>query len=459
MKDPAYQNRTGAAIAVLLAAVPVALVLDFLFGLQVGVFVFLILPIVSAYVYAGWKRAWFVGLLSALLLAFLAGGTVPPRDDTALGFLVAGLWSFIPASLAALMVFVGASEVLVIWRYDDRSRAWEIMAGLLSMTLGRARAVLPSLRAGSFSVQVVSKGQIVYAKPPIGSRPIPGPGVIVVESGNALLLEKNGNFTRIVGPGVAVTAPYEAISAVVDLSLQTTRFASELQVLTKDGIPLALSCTVQYRVHGDEQALIDDAKYTLDEKAIRRALLCATDWKADTELAARNALRTIIAECYLDQVLYSPRTTNADQSQDDHRVSALESGNPEPNRIYLSRRVQQELSDQTSIWGVEITKVTLDEISIPEEVRKRILEHWNVEWVYDVDARRTAAELRISLQRARWEGKVGKIKAAGEVDMDIVMAEGRKRIAEIDSGSRSGKSARRSRDNHHKGKGTGRSPR
>ena len=415
MENSSQQRRTGPAIAILLAGIVAALLLDLFVDWQVALVALIILPVVGAYVYAGWERAWFVGLFCALLLALVTGPLVSLGDGTSLRLLTSGLLTLIPALLAAMMMFIGATEVLVIWRCGENYNAWKVMTGLLSMTLGRARTLVPGSKQASFSVQVVSKGQIVFSKPLIRSRPILGPGIIVVESGNALLLEKNGKFTRIVGPGVIVTAPYEAISSLVDLRLQITQFASQMQVLTKDGIPLELSCTVQYRIHGDEQVLIDEARYKLDETAIRRAVLRAADWKTDTELAARTALRTMIADHYLDQIFYRPRTTESYQAQENPRGSAVPANaNQEPSRPYLSRRVQQEISDQARTWGVEIVKVTIDEIDIPKEVEKRIFELRNVEWVYDADAARTAAQLRLACQKAKGERKGGQDRSAGK---------------------------------------------
>ena len=79
-----------------------------------------------------------------------------------------------------------------------------------------------------------------------------GPGVLVVRPGNAVVLERGGKITRIVGPGVHQLKRFEGLKSsdgkgIVDLR---TQFAPETatNVLTRDGIPLEIKAATVFKI-------------------------------------------------------------------------------------------------------------------------------------------------------------------------------------------------------------------
>jgi regulator of protease activity HflC (stomatin/prohibitin superfamily) len=327
-------------------------------GLLVATMVLMAALTLGAYAYAGWERAWAVGLAGSFVVAFVVGATL----ITAGGWVLAGLLALSPAVVAAWMMFGASSQLLIVWRGGNPSDAFPLMSGFLVSTMGRFQGLLPGPSQSFFSIQVISKGEMTYSRPPSRSIRMLGPGMIIVDSGNAVVLEKNGQITRVEGSGFIKTQPYEVLSAIVDLRLQKKTLAPTADTLTRDGIPLQVTCTILYRIVCDEKALIDEAKYCFDEKAIRRAVLWAADWKEQTELAARTVLRDNIAERQLNEIIYQPRGRDLDEAP--------------PSRVHLQERIRREVDRRSREWGVTIVTVMLDEIKLPEEAQSRLLRMW-----------------------------------------------------------------------------------
>jgi regulator of protease activity HflC (stomatin/prohibitin superfamily) len=366
---------------------------------------------VGAYAYAGWERAWVAGLLSAIILAFIVGGTLySPSEGDFSDFVRGGLWSLAPVVFAIVMMFAAATQVLVVWRCGDRDQVWRLMAGLLSRGFGRFQSLLPGSSA-PFPIQVVSKGEVTYSSPPSKSFRMLGPGVIIVESGNALVLENTGKVTRVVGSGFVKTQPYEAIFAIVDLRLQKKILTPTTEIFTKDGIPLQVSCTVLYRIHVDEIALVKSGKYAIHEEALRRATLSAADWREQTELDVRTVLYDTIAGFSFEQIC-DPR--------------GLHSGGTLAPRITLQQRVQQEADRRARIWGVRVLRVTIDEIKVPEPIKQRMLERWDIDWRYIVDLSRAITNGEVTQLDAVTQQRVAEIKReTSEIEAMITAIEAR----------------------------------
>ena len=114
---------------------------------------------------------------------------------------------------------------------------------------------MSSLRA----LQIVQGGRVVHSQPPSEDFQMPGPGLLVIRSGNAAVLERAGKITRIVGPGFYLTEAWEHLCAIADLSQQTGTWKLE-DVSTRDCIRLHVELTVEYRIMVDQPALVTRAR-------------------------------------------------------------------------------------------------------------------------------------------------------------------------------------------------------
>lgn len=390
-------------IAILALCAVLALVAWLVISWQAAVIIMLVASPIAAYVYAGWERAWGAGLVSAVFLAFVVGGSLASPEEISSNFFRGGLWATIPTVVGIWMAFAAARQLLIVWRCGDRQRTWRLLLGFIATGYGRFRGLFPGLQ-GFFSIQIISKGEMIYSSPPSKSIRMLGPGIIVLDSGNAVVLEKNGKITRIAGPGIVKTQPFEVILAIVDLRVQKKTLQPTAELLTRDGIPIKVTATVWYRILGDDSALVEEARYNLDERAIRKAVLRAADWKEQTELVAKAALRDVIAEHRLNQIVYHPRAL-------DHQDRT----GPMAPRVHLQEKVRAEADRQCRAWGVEIVRVTLDEISIPDAVKQRLLDYWDLDWHATVETFRTMTEVKAMLMKAQGQGEAEAIKTISEV--------------------------------------------
>jgi regulator of protease activity HflC (stomatin/prohibitin superfamily) len=72
------------------------------------------------------------------------------------------------------------------------------------------------------------------------------------------------------------------------------------------------------------------------------------------------------------------------------------------------------LSQESQRWGVETVRVTLDKITLPEEVRQRMIEAWDVTWHDVVDMARALTEAKAITARAIGAGQAARVKAVNE---------------------------------------------
>ena len=349
----------------------------------------------------GQRRDWRGAFAWCLLLSFfgiaVTGGLFAHSiEDSIPSFLLGAAIATLAYVAAATMMFAACTEIYIVWRGADRTRAWRMAFGFILSAVLPGGMLNPIARMFR-GIQVVTDGQVSYSLPRSESDRMLGPVMLVVHVGNAVVLDQTGQITRIVGPGFYTTEPFETIYSVVDLQPQTAELQVE-RVLTKDSIPLRIRFTVLYQIKSDQAALLTRGLFRIDQDAIRRAVLCTTDrdWGGYTESVARNTLCDTIASRYLDEI-YDPR--------------GLTPGAP---RVPLQHTLRRKLSQEAQGWGVEIIRITLDEISMPNEVSQRMIEAWDVNWRHVVELARAITDARTIVTAASGAGQAARITAQEE---------------------------------------------
>lgn len=314
-------------------------------------------------------------------------------------FIGRGLLAASIVAAASLLVGMACAEVLVVHRGGDRLAAYKMMAALVAAPLfptgNPLSGLFASLTRAFRALQVVQDGEVVYSKPSSDDFRMLGPGMVVIRAGSAAVFERSGKITRIVGPGFYLTEPFEHLSSVVDLSLQSETWTLE-DVLTKDSVPLEVEFTVQYRIMLDQPALIAKAEYRLDDDAIRRAVLTSADWNRQTKVVAESILRDTIATRFLDEI-YDPRS--------------LRFSSGATPRVPLQHELRRRLSRESQRWGVEAVRVTLDRLTLPREVEQRMIEAWDVTWHDVVEVARALTEAKKLTTRTIGQGQADYLEA------------------------------------------------
>jgi regulator of protease activity HflC (stomatin/prohibitin superfamily) len=135
-----------------------------------------------------------------------------------------------------------------------------------------------------------------------------------------------GRFNAVRGPGLYFLIPLIDISRKVSLRVETNEIDQQ-EMITRDSISLLLSAVIFYR--------IVDARASVIEV---RSLVNAVDQFSLT------TLRNVVGACSLDEVL--------------------------TNREAVTDRARKILDEVAEHWGVEIQRVEIKQIELPESMKR-----------------------------------------------------------------------------------------
>jgi len=135
-----------------------------------------------------------------------------------------------------------------------------------------------------------------------------------------------GRYSGILGPGIRVIIPIIQSMRIVDLRVTTADIPPQ-EVITKDNVSVKVNGVVFYRV-------IDPAK----------AVLRVRDYKFATSSYAQTTLRDVVGGVTLDELL--------------------------ENRDAIAEEIRRIVDQKTDEWGVDITDIKLQDITLPENMKR-----------------------------------------------------------------------------------------
>ncbi len=269
-------------------------------------------------------------------------------------------------------LLMGISEIVALNRNATKTKSWE--------RLGRSKLLL------------IGPDQVV-----------------VVEQPNGTVL--------VLGSGMARLGPFDNIKAVVDLRRQFDAVKVD-NVLTKDGMPLAVQFSVSYQVepkvatdrriaeqteNGQVERVMGTnlAVYgTTVQKAVYN-VTSAGDWKQETRLASIQLLRDCFALWSFHDILKPLSEHIRDQQDTIRRIEA---------------EVTKALASRTPDWGVKLCYIDIELVMIPDEVKSKLVEVWNAQLGKEIRLMEAESERIAYLKKAEAEARVvttfERIKAA-----------------------------------------------
>jgi len=371
-------------------------------------------PVICS-LYAGFAIFWLSGsVLDELLRVPERGPSLSRLFMPYLIGIVLGIG--VPILFWRLVVFASAKWVLAI-------------SDSLGVSADDARQFVSSqVFDAARSYVMVENGEIVSQQPAGVLARLGGPGVLVVRPGNAVVLERGGETTRIVGPGVhrlrrfeTVKRPHKA-KGIVDLRPQEGA-AVAAKVLTKDGIPLDIQVSQGWQIEpkqvtdsrrssqlaGGEATtpVLGAPEYPVYEATVRKAVFATPPegWEGLFPEAALNVLRDVVATYTLDEIF-----------------SLEESSAPRPDRRIV-RRIEEQVGERfdASRFGVAYRGMDIRHIDVPEDVREQMVRRWKAaqEWklrVQEAIAEREAL-IKLSEGRAQALGKLEEVKLSARTNM------------------------------------------
>ncbi len=135
-----------------------------------------------------------------------------------------------------------------------------------------------------------------------------------------------GKYQGLLEPGFVWFAPIIQNLVKIDLRIQTIDLPKQ-EVITKDNVPVKINATVFFRVQYPEKAVLN-----------------VEDYKYATMMYSQTVLRDVIGGVELDGLL---------EKRDEIAESI--------------RKIVDEITDE---WGIDVTGVRLQDIELPEEMRR-----------------------------------------------------------------------------------------
>lgn len=193
-------------------------------------------------------------------------------------------------------------------------------------------------------------------------------GLRVVNQYEKTIVLTLGKFTSMRDPGLTWIFPGIQKMTKVDMRIATVDIP-EQEVITKDNVPLRINAVVYYQIENAEKAILNIQNYPIAVADFSQVALC-----------------DVVGGFELDHVL-SERETIAD-------------------------KIKEIVDKTTESWGINITAIKLQDIELPEDM-KRIM------------AKQAESER---------ERRAIIIRAEGELQASIKLAEAAKILAGADGG-------------------------
>ena len=197
---------------------------------------------------------------------------------------------------------------------------------------------------------------------------IGGPGGLLVFDDSAVVLERCGTITRVLGPGFYDDLkPFERVWETVDLRPQQWKYPVE--AMTLEGIPVTCKADVRFKIDDNGQKPTDESPHPMTEEAVLNAAFCKwirepdrsepdrlMEWDKRVIIShTEGTLRTILA-CYtLDQLI-------------------------EPHlRQEIRDKLSTSLIKSVPGLGAKIIQVELGDITVKDDVTQQWIEKWQSE--------------------------------------------------------------------------------
>ena len=151
----------------------------------------------------------------------------------------------------------------------------------------------------------------------------------VVRPTERALVERFGKFKSYHNPGLVITIPL--IDRLVNVNITEQMVdATKQEVITKDALNATVDAQIYFKVMDGEDS-------------IKKSQYSVNDYYTQIVQLARTTLRAIIGEMTLTEA--------------------------NSNRNKLNRLLQEELTKETTKWGISVVRAELKEIEPPQDVQ------------------------------------------------------------------------------------------
>jgi regulator of protease activity HflC (stomatin/prohibitin superfamily) len=200
------------------------------------------------------------------------------------------------------------------------SAAVSTLLFLASAIGGAAMAFLFQASGGSpvVSAAIVGVGLLVGA--------FLAASVKVVAQWQRMIILRLGKFETVAEPGLRLLIPVLDTPMFVEMRVQTVPIAQQ-QAITKDNVPVVVNGVIFFKVIDAESAALK-----------------VQDYRAAIWRLAQATLRDVAGQLSLDELL--------------------------SHQVRLETEIAQNVEAQARAWGLKVDGIKLEDISVPEELKK-----------------------------------------------------------------------------------------
>lgn len=369
----------------------------------------------------------------ALVLGFIGGKQANPLlMGLALGVGLVVVATALAVGFLLVRSVVGAVAPLFMTRYgtSERARSEELVNSLISDSQALAFRVVEGEMRDDLNPDVTKQ---IGAPQTERRRELfktvgQGPVRLYVDPESAVLVEREGNFVPL-HAGMHDLTQADRVKGIAHLRSQ--RETVEMKgVLTRDTIGLDLKVSVHFQIQQDTRHLDQTQTHQVDVKLLRRALLPRDEWRTKTKSQVFLQTTAVLRECELWQIFLSPPKPPAPGE-----IATLytlgQAILPTPTKIDLEGRIKERMNEVCWKWGVEVTRVILEQVVPPKELSEaayRTYMAWNQVNEQVLDAERQAqTKLRLAqveFEEMRLHKETELLHAQTDKQKEILQAEG-----------------------------------
>lgn len=224
----------------------------------------------------------------------------------------------------------------------------------------------------------------------------------IVRQNESMIIERFGRFSRVLQPGIQFKIPFVEkarpavwsklvqekdkfnhvpyVTSRIDLREQVSDLPSQ-SVITKDNVAMKISAIIYYQIIDPKKAL-----YGID------------DLPRGIEKLALTSLRNIIGSLHLDETLVS--------------------------RDAINGKLCSTLDGATEKWGVNVTRVELQEVSPPREIQHAMEQQMTAERTRRAQITQAEGTKQAAILLAESERESSILRAEGKRTAQMLSAEG-----------------------------------
>jgi regulator of protease activity HflC (stomatin/prohibitin superfamily) len=150
--------------------------------------------------------------------------------------------------------------------------------------------------------------------------------VKVVAQWERMIILRLGKFKAVAEPGLRLLVPVFDTPLFVEMRVQTIPIAKQ-QAITKDNVPVEINGVIFFKIVDAESAALK-----------------VQDYKSAIWRLAQATLRDVAGQLSLDEIL--------------------------SHQVRLEAEIAQNVEGQASAWGLKVDGIKLEDISVPEELKK-----------------------------------------------------------------------------------------